>query len=152
MNKFRTKRLIIGDQEFARKMFAVMSEVFENEYEELSEDYINFLLNRKDFWSIAAFLDEDIVGGITAHTLPMTRSESSEVFVYDLAVRSDYQRRGIGRKLITALREEAAAVGIDEVFVGADNDDVHALDFYRAVGGLETPVTFFTFSYSKNQC
>ena len=45
-----------------------------------------------------------------------------------------------------ALREAAAAAGITEVFVPADNDDTHALDFYRALGGDPAPVTMFTFS------
>ena len=47
---------------------------------------------------------------------------------------------------MAALRKAAAAKGIQVVLVGADNDDVYALDFYRALGGLPSPVTFFTFS------
>jgi ribosomal protein S18 acetylase RimI-like enzyme len=31
--------------------------------------------------------------------VPLTRAEMSEVFVYDIAVVSDYQRQGIGRTL-----------------------------------------------------
>jgi aminoglycoside 3-N-acetyltransferase I len=89
---------------------------------------------------------DDIIGGVTAHTLPMTRAESSEIFIYDIAVRDDYQRRGVGRHLMTTLREGAAALGICNVFVPADNDDIHALNFYQALGGVGSPVTFFTFS------
>ena len=33
-----------------------------------------------------------------------------------------------------------------DIFVPADDDDIHALDFYRALGGEESPVTFFTFA------
>lgn len=94
---------------------------------------------------IAAFLDETLAGGITAHTLPMTRSESSEIFIYDLAVREEHQRRGVGRALVTRLRADAAAAGIDDTFVPADDQDSHALDFYRALGGEASPVTIFTF-------
>jgi len=127
----------------------MMAEVFEEECEHLSDGYIDRLLSRGDFWAIAAFVGADIIGGVTAHTLPMTRTESSEVFIYDIAVRGDQRRKGIGRRLMTALREAAAAVGIRDVFVPADNDDVHALDFYRALGGMPSPVTFFTFSVDE---
>jgi len=72
-----------------------------------------------------------------------------EIFIYDIAVRSDYRRKGIGRCLVTALCEQASAVGIQEVFVSAHNDDVHALDFYRALGGMPSPVTMFTLSGDK---
>jgi aminoglycoside 3-N-acetyltransferase I len=130
----------------AKELFAMMTQVFAEDCERLSDGYLDRLLSRADFWAIAAFVGDDIVGGVTAHTLPMTRTESSEVFIYDIAVRGDQQRKGIGRRLMTALREAAATVGIQHLFVPADNDDVHALDFYRALGGVPSPVTFFTFS------
>ena len=50
--------------------------------------------------------------------------------------REDQQRKGIGRQLMTALREDRSSHGIPLVLVAADNDDGHALDFYRAVGGV----------------
>ena len=153
--KMRSIRLKTGDRELARALFALMAEVFEEECEVLSDAYIDGLLAREEFWAIAA-LDggrddrvdgrDRIVGGITAHTLPMTRTEASEVFIYDVAVRRDHQWKGVGRQLVGELRELAAAVGIRELFVPAGNDDVHALDFYRALGGAASPVTFFTFA------
>jgi hypothetical protein len=39
------------------------------------------------------------------------------------------------------LRAEAALQGIDELFVLADDEDAHPLDFYRAVGGAPSSVT-----------
>jgi aminoglycoside 3-N-acetyltransferase I len=123
-----------------------MTEVFEEECEPLSDGYVDRLLSRRDFWVMAAFAGDEIVGGLTAHELPMTRAESSELVIYDVAVRSDWQRRGVGRLLVAGLREEACSLGLEEMFVPADNDDVHALDFYRALGGVPAPVTLFTFS------
>jgi aminoglycoside 3-N-acetyltransferase I len=146
MIEMRTKRLTAADRELARKLFAVMAEAFEEDCEPLSDAYLDRLLNRTEFFTIAAFVGDEIVGGITAHTLPMTRAESSEVFIYDIAVRKDQRRKGAGRLLMAALREGAAAVGIHDVFVPADNDDTHALDFYRALGGVASPVTLFSFS------
>jgi len=98
-----------------------------------------------DFWAIGAFEGEQVLGGLTAHTLPMTRNETAEIFIYDLAVDPAFQRQGIGRQLIAELRIQAAAVGIDVLFVPADNEDLEALDFYRALGVQASPVTFFTF-------
>ncbi len=113
--------------------------------EPLSDGYLVRLLDRDTFWALAASVGGDIVGGLTAHTLPMTRSPISEVFIYDLAVRRDHQRQGVGSRLVHELREQAAAAGIHEVFVPADNADTHALDFYRAQGAEASAVTFFTF-------
>ncbi len=75
----------------------------------------------------------------------MTRSECTELFIYDLAVNVAHHRQGIGRALVEALLVAAREAGITSVFVPADNDDVQALDFSRAIGGDEAPVTFFSF-------
>jgi aminoglycoside 3-N-acetyltransferase I len=141
----RTTRLRAADVDPAKRLFALMVEVFGEEPVELSDAYLRRLLSDEDFWVIAAFSADDIVGGITAHTLPMTRSESSEVFIYDLAVRADHQRQGVGRQLMSELRAQAAERGIGSLFVAADNADTHALDFYRAVNGTAAPVTMFSF-------
>ncbi len=145
----RLKRLTAGDREPAKVLFTLMAKVFDEGSEELSDGYVDRLLGREDFWAIAAFVDNDIVGGITAHTLPMTRAQYSEIFIYDIAVRSEHQRKGIGRRLVEELRAQAAGMGITDLFVPADNEDAHALDFYRALGGEAAPVTIFTFTEAK---
>jgi aminoglycoside 3-N-acetyltransferase I len=142
----RTRRLAAGDRDLARDLFAMMAAVFVEESGALSDGYLDRLLGGEDFWAIAALAGNDVVGGLTAHTLPMTRSESSEVFIYDIAVRQDHQRQGVGRQLVSALRDAASAAEIQDVFVPADNEDADALEFYRALGGQAAPVTFFTFS------
>lgn len=142
----QVKRLALGDRDVARSLFVLMADVFEEGGEVLSDGYLDRLLARAEFWAIAAIDDNEILGGITAHTLPMTRNETFELFIYDLAVRRDRQRQGIGRRLVAELRAQAAAQGMEVVFVPADNDDTHALDFYRALGGAPSPVTIFTFT------
>lgn len=137
-------RLGPDDRDVARRMFAMLNEVFETEGEALSDGYVQGLLARPDFWALAAVdADERVVGGITAHELPMTRSETRELFLYDLAVRPEVQRRGIGRRLVTSLVALAAAQGITVVFVPADDEDEHAVAFYAALGGRPAPVTMF---------
>lgn len=145
MANIHALRLTAADAEVARRLFELMAQVFEEPNEPLSDEYLLKLLRRSDFWAIAAFMDDELVGGLTAYTLPMTRQELSELFIYDIAVRSDRQRRGVGRSLISTLRAAAEVEGIHEIFVPADNEDAHALDFYRSLGGEPAAVTFFAF-------
>ena len=144
-----TRRLGAGDEALASELMRMMAEVFEEDSVVLSDAYLRRLLSRQDFWALAAIEHGSVLGGVTAHVLPMTRSESSELFIYDLAVRVDRQRGGIGRALISALLKHARDAGIETTFVPADNDDTHALEFYRALGGEASPVTFFTFSHAE---
>lgn len=139
------RRLAPTDRDRARALFEMMAEVFGEACRPLGDRYLDRLLRRASFWALAALHEGEVVGGLTAHALPMTTSEAFELFVYDLAVREEHQRQGIGRKLMAALRREAAEHGIRVLYVPVDDGDVHALEFYQAVGGEGTPVTFFLF-------
>lgn len=151
MSVLRIVRLRPGDEALARETFATMSEVFAEDGEDASEAarlddaYLSRLLTRDSFFALAAIEGDEVAGGVTGHALPMTRSATTELFLYDLAVRTDRQRRGIGRALVTALLELARAEGIDVAFVPADDEDEHALEFYRALGAVGSPVTLFVF-------
>jgi aminoglycoside 3-N-acetyltransferase I len=145
MSGFTIRRLGAGDEAAARGVFRLFAEVFEDEYRELSDRYLARLLGREDFRVLAAMEGDRVVGGITGHVLPMTRGEESELFLYDLAVAEEARRRGIGRALVRTMVEGAAAEGIGTAFVPAENEDTHALEFYRAIGGREEAVTLFLF-------
>lgn len=141
----RTRRLRSGDEALAAELFLLVAQVFDEGAERVSEAYASDLLARREFWALAAFDGDVLVGGLTAHALPMTRDMQTELFIYDIAVQPAEQRRGIGRRLIEALLSSSREEGIRVAFVPADNEDQHALDFYRAVGGEAAEVTVFTF-------
>lgn len=149
--KVTMRRLTVADTALATQMFATLSEIFETDYEPLDNAGLLALLSRDDFWAMAAVAVRpdasvvEVVGGATGYTLPLTRAPIQELFLYDIAVRPRWQRLGVGRALLTRLSEEAAAAGIQEIFVFADNEDEHALDFYRALGGSAAAVTGFSF-------
>jgi aminoglycoside 3-N-acetyltransferase I len=145
------RRLAATDKQLAQQTFLTMAQVFDEEYAVLSSPYLESLLGRQDFLAFAAEAGGEIIGGITAFLLPLTRLERREVFVYDIAVRVEWQRKGTGRALVNSPWQAAAAEGIAEGFVVADNEDTHALDFYRALGGSATPVTAFSFALCSAQ-
>jgi aminoglycoside 3-N-acetyltransferase I len=139
-------RLGVTDEKLAQQTFLTMAEVFNEDSAPLGASYLKCLLSRNDFFAFAALAGEEVVGGITAVSLPLTRLERRELFIYDLAVKREWQRKGIGRALFESLRQAAADQGIGEGFVLADNEDTDALRFYRGVGASASPVTAFSFS------
>lgn len=140
-----TRRLARSDMALAARLYALMSSAFDEPQAPLSEAYLAALLASERFWTIAALSGDELLGGVTAHSLYMTRQEASEVFIYDIAVHPSYRRRGVGKALVSTLRAMCAQAGIGVAFVPADNEDTHAIDFYRSLGGIPTPVTLFTF-------
>jgi aminoglycoside 3-N-acetyltransferase I len=137
------RRLSSVDVAVARQTFAVMIEAFQEGPSVLSDAYLERLLARPDFWVFSASIGDEVIGGLTAHTLPMTRNESDEVFLYDIAILQRFRRLGAGRMLIDSLRRAARDVGITVVFVPVDEADEEATEFYRSLQGAESPVHFF---------
>lgn len=150
-SEIRTRRLGPSDVALASATLACMAEAFGEPYEPVSEPYLRRILAREDFWLLAALDGQRPVGGLTAWALPLTRVEVSELFIYDLAVHPANQRTGVGRMLMWELRRMAAAVGMMVAWVPADDDDAHALEFYRAIGGVASPVTIFTFTTPRGR-
>lgn len=69
-----TTRLRSADAGDARRLFVLMAGVFGERHIELGDVYLAHLLSDDRFWAIAAWSDGALVGGLTGHTLPMTRS------------------------------------------------------------------------------
>jgi ribosomal protein S18 acetylase RimI-like enzyme len=61
--------------------------------------------------------------------------KGTEMFLYELAVAEDAQRRGIGQALTTGLADLARAQGCYGMWVGVDIDNAAAHATYRAAGG-----------------
>ena len=142
-------RLGVSDVPLARETLELMAAVLEDDGRApLTDAYLTRLLELPDLWAYAALDENRPVGGLTAHVLPMTRAEARELLVYDIAVDTADQRRGIGRALIGRLLKDGAEAGISEVWIPASDDDPHALDFYRRIGGEAEAVTVFTYSTS----
>lgn len=139
------RRLTLPDLETARALFLLMAGVFEEPAQRLGTAYLEKMLSDETIWIMAAFADGQVVGGLTAHSLPMTYTQSTELLIYDLAVLESHQRQGIGGKLIAGLRQLAQDVGIATVFVMVDNEDLDALEFYRKQKGTGAAVTVFEF-------
>ena len=65
----------------------------------------------------------------------------SEVYVDEIFVEPDYRRRGLGRKLVGAVREWAESLGAERIRAGllAANDEGRA--FWKLVGGEPMTIT-----------
>jgi aminoglycoside 3-N-acetyltransferase I len=97
-----------------------------------SDEYLNIFLTNPNNIVVVAMNDQKIIGGIVAYVLEKFEMERREVFIYDLAVMSTYQRQGIGKALINHVRDIAKEVGAYVVFVQADEND-EAISFYESL-------------------
>lgn len=145
--EFTTRQLSRDDVPAFTDLVRLFEQVFEmRDFSLPPQEHLADVLKNEHFM---AFVAEDrggqIVGGLTAYTLPQYYSVKPLSYVFDLAVRADVQRRGIGRALMEACNKECKRRGFEEVFVQADADDGHALRFYEALKGNPEQVVHFTY-------
>ncbi len=135
--------------------FSKLIRVFENvfEWKNISlpnQLHLQKIIDNPNFIAFVAKVDNQLIGGLTAHVLDRYDLEKPSAYVYDLAILNDYQRKVIGKTLMTALNEYCGENGFSEVFVQAETDDFHAVNFYRTTPiSEELQATHFTYTFKK---
>lgn len=129
-----------------RQLISVFSLAFESKYE-VEDSYLLEMLTNSTALILGAFAEEEVLGGLVAFQINPIHGKR-EFYIYDIVVHPNHQRRGIGKRLIKELKEEARKRGIETIFVEAENEDTHAVLFYRTLGGEEVLVNHFNFKVS----
>lgn len=144
--KLEIRQLTKEDLSVFKQLIHLFNTVFEEAKSAIgSETNLEKLLDKNNFIAMAVFSEDEVVGGLTAYELPMYYSDNSEIILYDLAVKSEFQRIGIGKRLIHALKDYCAGHGIKEFFVLAHEEDGHAVEFYHSTGGKSEKVINFLY-------
>ncbi|MEM7549787.1 MAG: GNAT family N-acetyltransferase [Bacteroidota bacterium] len=127
------KKLGANDIKEFLELICVFEDVFEMEdFEMPSQDHLKRLLSKSSFMVFVAKVENEVVGGLMAYVLDQYYSEKPRAYIYDLAVLSNYQRQGIGKKLIAGINGYCNENGFEEVYVQADQVDDHAISFYHS--------------------
>jgi aminoglycoside 3-N-acetyltransferase I len=148
--QFRIQRLGKEDLLVFQSLIQVFQEVFKMENPKMgSEVYLKSLLENPKLVVFAVIREDKVLAGLTAYELPKYYSEDSEMFLYDIGVKSEYQRKGLGKELLKVLKEYCKQNGIGEMFVSAHEIDKHALDFYHSTGGKAEKVVHFNYEINK---
>ena len=104
--------------------------------------YMERLLASDHFIALAATVDGDVVGGLTAYVLQKFEQERSEIYIYDLAVVEAHRRKGVATALIQELQKIAGTYGAYVIFVQADLGDEPAIALYTKLGMREDVLHF----------
>jgi aminoglycoside 3-N-acetyltransferase I len=113
------------------------------------KSYLKNLLSGDDLIIYTATHESAVVGGLTAYVLPSCYSRSAEIYIYDFAVHTDFQKKGVGKQLLSDFSDYCRKNNHPGFFVQAVTTDVHAVEFYRATGGKPESVVQFTYAGVK---
>ncbi len=136
--KVAIEQLCEKDIQKFTELIYLFEDVFEMEdFVIPGSDHLVKLLANPNFIVLVASANNEIVGGLTAYVLDQYYSTRPLAYIYDLAVKKQEQRKGIGKKLISAFNQFCQEIGFEEVFVQADKEEQHAVNFYRSTDPTE---------------
>ena len=143
-----TKIVQLGQNDVSlfRQLIDLFAGVFETKPGAGTSDaYLMAVLSNPFFVVFAAVVNGAVVGGVTGYILPQYTGERAELFIYDIAVKTEFQRASVGTRLLGAMNMFCKDNGIDLFFVAANEEDQNAVDFYQRAGGNAERVVHFSF-------
>jgi ribosomal protein S18 acetylase RimI-like enzyme len=105
-----------------------------------------FLANERNHL-LVAFDGKEPVGMVLAHELDRRHGDEWKMLLYEIDVREDRRRRGIGRTLMRRFGELCRERGYPLAWVLTDEENPRAMAFYAACGGerVRPDQVMFTF-------
>jgi aminoglycoside 3-N-acetyltransferase I len=151
----RICRLGLSNVALVRELNALFGEAFRASEEYTGappvDAYLSELLTKEHMTVLVALVGEQVVGGLVAYELDKFERQRREMYIYDLAVASDYRRRGIATALIEKLRETAMRRSVWVIYVQADYGDDAAIALYESLGSREDVMHFDILVAPSNQ-
>jgi len=144
-NSFKILRLKENDLDLFIELIELLNEVFEENPKLGSKEQLMKLLIKQDFHAVIVYKNDRIIGGLTAYELERYYTDKSELYIYDIAVKDEFQNQGIGKKMINYLKKYSLENGIETIFVQAHSEDVQAVKFYESTFGKGEKVDHFDF-------
>jgi len=145
---FNILQLTANDIPIMEALLTAFGEAFEDietyNSKRPSQDYLQQLLSGETFIALAAMKQGEVVGGIAAYELKKFEQARSEIYIYDLAIKSEHRREGIATALIQKLKGIAAERGAYVIYVQADTgvEDEPAIALYSRLGTREDVLHF----------
>ena len=135
-----TVRLLHSDE--ADVLGHVVSEVFDHAIDP-AQTAVFFADPRHH---LAVALDDSLVVGMASAVEYYHPDKPPALWINEVGVAPDYQRRGLGKRLVAVLLEHGRALGCSEAWVGTEVKNEAARQLYVASGG-ETgePFVMYTF-------
>ncbi|MGA9996179.1 MAG: GNAT family N-acetyltransferase [Pyrinomonadaceae bacterium] len=108
----------------------------------------NFLSNSQNHL-IVAEVNGELAGFLLGYALHRVDSSRSMMFLYEIDVAEQFQRRGVGRALVEELDRTCREQGFLKMFVLTNESNLPAVSLYQTTGGRrgEDDEALFVYRY-----
>ena len=102
-----------------------------------------FLADERHHMVVA--IHNDVVVGMASGVNYIHPDKPPELWVNEIGVAPEFQRRGIGKRLMEALFDHARTLGCTDAWLGTEESNTAARALYAATGGEEARMVYVTF-------
>ncbi|WP_341224642.1 GNAT family N-acetyltransferase [uncultured Arcticibacterium sp.] len=138
----------LGSQDLIlfKQLIEIFKETFDGQSKkEIDEFSLNTMLRHVTFVGFVAKIDNEVIGGLTGYEIRSYYKDESEFFLYNLAVKPGYKKKGFGKLLMKTILGFSKDMGHSRLYVGAHIKGSNAVDFYRNSGATEYKVSKFVY-------
>ncbi len=91
--------------------------------------------------------DLQIVGYCLAYKFPSIYSNHNLAYLYDIEVRQEFRRKGIGSEIIKKLKEQLTTDNVNELWLGTATDNESGQALFSKTGAEKSDETFNDYTY-----
>lgn len=107
----------------------------------VSEEYAKqFLLNPMN-WIFACIQGKQIIGFAYGYELNRLDDKGNMLYIHEVGVLPQYQRQGIGLRILAGIKELCKLTGICKLFLFTQKNNTAACALYEKAGGEKTSDT-----------
>ncbi|HEV7783252.1 MAG TPA: GNAT family N-acetyltransferase [Chitinophagaceae bacterium] len=110
-------------------------------------DHIQKLVGDNRSCLFAAILNDEVVGYTLAYHFPSLYATENIGYLYDIEVREDHRKKGIGRMLVEAVTAQLEKEGVKELWLGTAIDNWAGQALFSSTGAARTDETFYDYTY-----
>ena len=130
------RRLQKGDEVLALQVVRDLMPEDERDGREPSLEHLQQFLSQDTNYQIVVMDGSQPVGFLTAYRMPSLCCDATMVYIFEIGVAPTYRRQGLGKQMINLLKRLCQEDGVEDMWVGTENDNIAAKRLYESTGGV----------------
>jgi ribosomal protein S18 acetylase RimI-like enzyme len=145
--QYEIRRFQPGDEQLALWTVREVMPFNEREGREPTIPHLQRFLAQDTNYLIIALAGGDPVGYLTAYRMPALCCDASMVYLFEIEIAEEHRRKGLGKRMIHLLKELCLESGVEDIWVGTENDNIAAKRLYESTGGVLSSPDSCEFTY-----
>lgn len=114
----------------------------------IDESDVNNFINNPDNYLIGCIDSNMVVGFLLAYRLQRYDGKNDMIYIHEIEVMENYQRKGIGRTLIELMHMLCIEMKTYKMFVITNKSNKAAIELYKSSGAISENDDDIVFVYS----